>query len=273
MWTHLATELQLGNPYVIAMMALGFFGLTILIERFIMLQFVYSIDFKKFINSLKTSVLAEDIDRALQVCTRTSSTSLPLISKKALEAAEKDPSTVKGTIEEETVFFLPQIERRLSTLPTLSTMILLLGILATIDGLWSAFDSIVILDTAQKQARLSNGIAGSLNPTATGLLICMVFLAGNQVLRSLANRVVDQTQYGVTILQNLLVPQEVATIGAPVVAAAPAPVAPVAPAPLAAVPNEEDEELMGDASLADADDDVMDDPGPVEEIKDEEEII
>lgn len=270
MWTHLATELQLGNPYVIAMMVLGFFGLTILIERFIMLQFVYSIDFKKFINSLKTSVLAEDIDRALQVCTRTSSTSLPLISKKALEAAEKDPSTVKGTIEEETVFFLPQIERRLSTLPTLSTMILLLGILATIDGLWSAFDSIVILDTAQKQARLSNGIAGSLNPTATGLLICMVFLAGNQVLRSLANRVVDQTQYGVTILQNLLVPQEVATIGAPVMAAAPAP---VSPPPLAAVADDEDDELMGDESLASGDDDAMDDPGPVEEIKDEEEII
>lgn len=268
MWTHLATELQLGNPYVIIMMVLGFIGLTILIERFIMLQFVYTIDFPKFINSLKTSVLAEDIDRALQVCTRTSDTTLPHISKMALEAAEKDPSTVKGTIEEETVFFLPQIEKRLSALPTLSTIILLLGILATIDGLWSAFDSIVILDTAQKQAQLSNGIAGSLNPTATGLLICMILLAGNQLLRSLASRVVDQTQYGVTILQNLLVPQEIATIGAPMMAApmeAPPPAA--APAPALA-----DDPLTAD-SLAEAADPVIDDPQPIEEIKDEEEII
>lgn len=266
MWSHLAAHLQSGNPYIISMFILGFIGLIILIERFIMLQFVYGIDFTTFLDSLRKSVQAEDIDRALQICKKTSHTSLPKISLKALDAAERDPSTVKGTIEEETILFLPNLENRLSILPTISTVILLLGILGTIDGLWSAFDSIVILDTAQKQARLSNGIAGSLNPTAAGLFLCMLFLSGNHLLKSMSLKILDQVHYGVTILNNLLVPHEVTAIGGPMMQASPMsafdpaqnPVSSAEPA-IAEEDSSSDEDNFEDSS--------------VEEIKDEEEII
>ncbi|WP_141736662.1 MotA/TolQ/ExbB proton channel family protein [Oligoflexus tunisiensis] len=263
MWSQLAVSLQNGNLYLIAIIALGFIGTIIVFERLIMLQFVYNIDFKKFLNNLRRSVQAEDLERAVSICKNASYTSLPSIGLKALEALERDPHSVRGTIEEETIDFLPRLEARISILPALSTLILLIGILGTIDGLWAAFDSIEILDTSEKQARLANGIAGSLNPTTMGLLMSMLFLTGHQMLRGLAIRLTERVHYGVSVLINLLAPQEMATyVAAPMAEAAPVVQEPVI-SKREAAPVE---------SKTEVEDDSFDDAS-VEDIKDEEEII
>lgn len=226
-----------------------------------MLQFVYNIDFKKFLNNLRRSVQAEDLERAVSICKNASYTSLPSIGLKALEALERDPQSVRGTIEEETIDFLPRLESRISILPAISTLILLIGILGTIDGLWAAFDSIEILDTSEKQARLANGIAGSLNPTTMGLLMSMLFLTGHQVLRGLAIRITERTHYGVSVLMNLLAPHEVATyVAAPVNDSMPA------------VVEQRREVAAPIETKPEVDDDSFDDAS-IEDIKDEEEII
>ena len=263
MWGQLAVSLQHGNAYIIAVLILGFFGSVILAERFLMLNMVYNINFSKFLGNLKKIIQAEDMDRAVNLCKSASHTGLPYIGLRALEAAETDPTTVRGTIEEETIDFLPRIETRLGVLPALSTLILLIGVLGTIDGLWGAFDSIEVLDTSEKQARLAHGIAGSLNPTTMALLMCMIFLAAHQMLRGIAVKLTERVHYGVAVLHNLLVPQEVATYMPISDASAPAPsksgedyAAADATAPAA---KEESDDSFDDAS--------------VEDIKDEEEII
>jgi biopolymer transport protein ExbB/TolQ len=263
MWSQLAVSLQNGNLYLIAIIVLGFIGTWIIFERLLMLQFVYNVDFKKFLNNLRRSVQAEDLERAVSICKNASYTSLPSIGLKALEALERDPHSVRGTIEEETIDFLPKLEARISILPSLSTLILLIGILGTIDGLWAAFDSIEILDTSEKQARLANGIAGSLNPTTMGLLMSMLFLTGHQMLRGLAIRLTERVHYGVSVLINLLAPQEMATYVAAPMAEASAPLAQETVSKREAAPTE---------SKTEVEDDSFDDAS-VEDIKDEEEII
>lgn len=265
MWSQLAVSLQQGNPYLVTILILGFIGTVVLIERFIMLQLVYNLDFSKFLNNLRRSVQAEDLDRAVSICKNASNTSLPAIGLKAIEAAERDPSTVRGVIEEETIDFLPRLESRISILPALATLVLLIGVLGTIDGLWSAFESIEILDTSEKQARLANGIAGSLNPTSMGLLISMLFLTCHQLLRGLAIKITERIHYGVSVLINLLVPQELATY---VAAAHPAEV----PNRSAATVDDSDDDVEEPEPMTEEEDDSFDDAS-VEDIKDEEEII
>ena len=46
----------------------GFMALAMMIERFIMLQWTYSINFKTFLGNFKKAVIAEDVDRALAIC-------------------------------------------------------------------------------------------------------------------------------------------------------------------------------------------------------------
>ncbi|RYZ53813.1 MAG: MotA/TolQ/ExbB proton channel family protein [Proteobacteria bacterium] len=269
MWSQLAGSLQGGNTYLYLILFLGFIGTVIVFERLIMLQVVYSLDFKKFLNNLRRSVQAEDIERAVSICKNASYTSLPAISLKALEAKERDPASVRGAIEEESIDFLPKIEARIGILPALSTLILLIGILGTIDGLWAAFDSIEILDTAEKQVRLSNGIASSLNPTTMGLLMSMIFLTGHQLLRGLALRLTERVHYGVSVLMNLLAPTEFSTY-VPAMAMPSGGGGGASAAHHASAPEARREAAA--ENKIEVEDDSFDDSS-VEDIKDEEEII
>jgi biopolymer transport protein ExbB/TolQ len=264
MWGELAHSLQHANGYVITILVLGFLAFVVLLERMIMLQAVYHIDFAKFLANLRKMIVAEDLDRAITLCKNTSGTSLPRIAMRALEAAETDPTRVRGTIEEETIDFLPAIERRLGVLPAFTLLIMLVGILGTVDALWSAFQSIDVLDTAKKQATLAQGIAAALNPTALGLVFGMVLLAGFYLVKGMAINLVERVHHGVAVLTNLLVPQE-AMAYMPVAAEGAAPVA-VEKAAEEFAPAAGKEETQ--ASSEDSFDDVS-----VEDIKDEEEII
>jgi biopolymer transport protein ExbB len=266
MWDELAYSFHHGNEYITTILVLAFFGLVLIFERISMLQFVYHLDFSKFLTNLRKILASEDTDRAISFCKSVKRTSLPQIALRALEAAETDPTTVRSTLEEETLGFLPRIEKRVSVLPLLGTLIMLIGILGTIDGLWSAFHSVDILDTAKKQVSLAQGIAKSLAPTSMGLLVCTLLLAGHHFVKSMAINLTDQIHRGVSVLHTLLVPAEVATY----VAAAPGGGGHAAPA------FESSESFTPEAkpteAAAPAPDESFTDAA-VENIKDEEEII
>jgi biopolymer transport protein ExbB/TolQ len=263
MWGQLALSLQSANGYVIAIMVLGFIAFVLMIERLIMLQFVYNIDFPKFLMNLKKMVHAEDHDRAITLCKNVSSTSLPKISLRALEAAETDPSRIRGTIEEEAIGFIPNIERRLGALPAISMIIMLVGILGTIDALFGAFQSIDVLDSARKQSSLAQGIAASLNPTAMGLLFGMVLMAGFYFLKGIAATLTDRMHHGVAVVTNLLAPQEMATF-------MPMEAGPISHASSESSVNEPVQQMAAETPTQPEEsfDDVS-----VDDIKDEEEII
>ena len=77
MWSELARSFQNGDVYIYVMLAIAFLGTVIIFERFIMLQFVFNVDFTKFLTNLKKMVRAEDMDRAIALCKSSSHTSLP----------------------------------------------------------------------------------------------------------------------------------------------------------------------------------------------------
>lgn len=266
MWGELALSLKSGNIYMIIIMGMAFIACMMVFERFLMLQFYYNLDFTRFLTELKKMVRSEDYERAMNLCKTASRAGLPRIALRALEAAENDPTTIKGTIEEDVIDFLPRLESRLAVMPAFATFVLLVGILGTIDGLWWAFHSIDVLDTAKKQAALAGGIAGSLNPTATGLVASMLLLISHHFLKSMAVRIVEKVHYGVAVIYNLLVPEEITTV----VAAAGVGQQEPRETSDAIVENPADEPSAQDEGLPV--DDAFDD-AVVDDIKDEEEII
>jgi biopolymer transport protein ExbB len=259
-WGELAFGLRSANVYILAILGLGFLGLVVIFERFIMLQWVYNIDFQKFLVNLRKMIASKDTDRAINLCKSVSKTSLPKIGLHALEASETDPTTIRGTIEEETIGFLPQLEARLMLLPALATLVLLIGILGTIDSLWESFHSVNVLDTAKKQASLAQGVASSLNGTALGLIACMTLLTFHQLLKGLATKISERIHHGVTVLHNLLVPPDVAYVAHAGSMSAPADVT---------SNSHSDDKKTGEGN---SEDDGFDDSS-IGDIKDEEEII
>ena len=218
MWAELALSFKQGNTYVLALFGIGFISAMVFFERFVMVQFVYNLNFDRFLLNMRRAIAAEDLDRAVSLCKNAGRTSLPLIALKALEAAESDPTTVRGAIEEETIHFLPRLEARLTLLPALATLAMMIGVLGTLEGIWSTFHSIDVLDSAKKQATIAKGLAGSLNPMAMGILISALTICAQQILRGYALRVIERVHLGVSVLNNLLVPSE-STAFVPIAAA------------------------------------------------------
>jgi biopolymer transport protein ExbB/TolQ len=208
-FAEIAASFQHGDIYLRIMLVLAFLGLAVIFERMIMLQFVYNLDFGKFLSDLRKLLTPEDTSRALSFCKGVSNTSLPAITRRALEAAETDPTTIRGVIEEETIAFLPKIEFRVGALMAFSTLILLVGVLGSIDSLWNTFHAVGVLDTSQKQASLGGEIASALNPTAFGLLLSILILVGHYLVRGMAIRLTERMHYGVAVINNLLVPADV----------------------------------------------------------------
>ena len=218
MWAELAMSFKQGNTYVLALFGIGFMSALIFFERFVMVQFVYNLNFDRFLLNIRRAIAAEDLDRAVSLCKNAGRTSLPMIALKALEAAESDPTTVRGAIEEETIHFLPRLEARLTLLPALATLAMLVGVLGTLEGIWYTFHAIDVLDSARKQATIAKGLASSLNPMAMGILISALTIFAQQILKGYALRVIERIHLGVSVLNNLLVPSE-STAFVPIAAA------------------------------------------------------
>jgi len=267
MFGEIAHSFQQGNIYLMIMLGVAFLAFMIIFERMIMLQFVFNINFEKFIANLKKMLNAEDLDRAANFCKSVSNTSLPYIAKRAIEAADTDPTTIRGTIEEETIGFLPRLEARVNFLVSLSTIVMFLGILGTIDSLWSTFHAIDVLDSTKKQVAISQEVASALNPIAFGLMLCMIILVCHQMIRGMAVRVTDRIHHGVTVLTNLMVPQEMAAF-VPAMAATTGAIAAAAPTEEAAAPTETTAQTTQGSNA-----DANFDDASVQDIRDEEEII
>jgi biopolymer transport protein ExbB len=268
MFGEIAASFQRGNTYLTLMLFLGFLATAIIFERIIMLQLVYHVDFNKFLTNLRKLLSSEDTSRALSFCKSVSTTSLPGIARRALEAAETDPTTIRGTIEEETIDFLPRIEARVGALLALSTLIMLAGVLGAIDSLWNTFHAVSVLDTAQKQASLGSEVARSLNPAAFGVLLSMIILVGYYLVKGMAIRLTEKMHYGVTVLGNMLVPAEVASVmpmSMPVTMQEPAP---SVSSNDVMTPSPQAQNIQGATSDAIATNDTK-----LQDLKDEEEII
>jgi biopolymer transport protein ExbB len=266
MFTEMAAGFQSGNPFLTAMLILGFIACVITFERIIMLQFVYHIDFHKFLSNLKKILSSDDTARAISFCKGVGNTSLPYIARRALEAAETDPTTVRGILEEETIDFLPRIDSRIGVLMAVSTLILLTGILGTIDSLWGTFHAVSVLDSAKKQASLGQEIASALNPAAFGILLSMLTLIGYYMTRSMAVRLTERVHHGITVLFNLLVPTDIGGY-MPVAMQATAPTVESISDNANSATTPTDAEPQGGGKDANFDD------ATVEDIRDEEEII
>ena len=146
MWNELLHSLNEGNTYLLAIATVGFISLVIAFERIFILVFIYNINFKKFINNLRKLLFSKEYSKAVQLCRKTSGSAVPYIAKEAIVAYENDPSKAQMALEENTLDFLSKVEARIGWLPVLVTVVLFIGVLATIDQLWWAFYSFDVLN-------------------------------------------------------------------------------------------------------------------------------
>jgi biopolymer transport protein ExbB/TolQ len=192
-------------PYII--LAIFAVGWVIVFERFIVLQLTYRLNFSKFNSTIRRMLSAGDLDRARQYCAASGNTGLPMITAKAIEAYENENFRVRMVVSEETLSFMPRIRRRISQLPNLAAVAVLLGALAAVNGVWQSFQMVDGLELGLKSFAFSRGLSQALTPIALGLAASVFLMIPYGVLDAMASRLEGEVEHSLTVILNLLAPE------------------------------------------------------------------
>jgi biopolymer transport protein ExbB len=178
---------------------------AISIERWIRIQFQYSVNSRAFMAKLRKYILSDNIDRAISLCNSKSHALLPKVLKSGLTRAKDSVQDIQNAIDETTLEVLPKLEARSLYLPVLGNLATLIGLFGTILGLIFAFKgSGDGVDAVQRQAFLQQAIAVAMHTTALGVFVAIPCLFVHSVLQSKINAIIsDIDQYSVKLI-NLL---------------------------------------------------------------------
>lgn len=201
----LAHFVKEGGFFSMMVVVMGIMCAAIAVERWVRIQFQYSINSRAFMAKLKKYILSDNIDRAISLCNSRPQALLPRVLKAGLTRAKDTPQDIQNAIDEATLEALPKLEARALYLPTLANLATLVGLGGTIAGLIMAFRaSGDAVDAVQRQQFLQKSIAIAMHTTALGIMVAIPALFVNAVLQSKINALIsDIDQYSVKLI-NLL---------------------------------------------------------------------
>lgn len=180
-------------------------GFSIAIERVWAIYFRYNINSRHFMAQIQKLVLANNIDRAIKLCNGVPLAALPRVIKAGLSRANKSETEIANAIEEATLEVMPEITKRVSTLPNVANLATLLGLLGTIVGLIEAFSAVALAPPDMKSQLLTAALAIGLNSTALGLIVAIPILSCFIFISGATKRISDDIEQYSVKLQNLLV--------------------------------------------------------------------
>jgi hypothetical protein len=129
------------------------------------------------------------------------------------------------TVAEETMAFMPRIRRRISQIPNLATIVVLLGALAAVHGIWNSFRMSEVLDHGIKSVAFTSALAGALTPLALSIGASILLMLPYGILDAIAARLEGDIEHSVTMVLNVLAPETQAVVAAQPSVGAPAMVA------------------------------------------------
>lgn len=199
---HFVKEGGFASMMVVVVAVMAF---AIAIERWIRIQFQFSVNSRAFMAKLKKYILSDNIDRAISLCNSKPLALLPRVLKAGLTRAKDSTTDIQNAVDEATLEVLPKLEARSLYLPTLANLSTLIGLFGTIVGLITAFrasgDNV---DAAMRQQFLQKAIAIAMHTTALGIFVAIPVLLIHSVLQSKINSIIsDIDQYSVKLI-NLL---------------------------------------------------------------------
>ena len=177
--------------------------LSMIVDRLIFFLVKSSVNARAFLENIRKLVLANNIDRAIKLC---SATTAPVaqVAKAGLQRMHRGDIAVAQAIEECLVDVTPMIKKRIQILWSLANIATLIGLLGTVAGLIRAFGAVSAAKPEERSALLTKGISEALNNTAMGLGIAVLCIIAHAILSSMSKRQNSDLEAFALKLENLL---------------------------------------------------------------------
>ena len=172
--------LNAGGIFMYGILATSIVSVGVMVQRLISLWFTFRIDSEKLLARVTELVNAGDFAAAMQLCSGLHPLQKMMMS--ALMRANRSEKEIRRAVETTAVNELARFRRGTATLPQLSNLATLLGLLGTIHGLITSFSGMSGVDAATRQAALSKGVAIAFYNTLFGLSIATITVVGYLVV-------------------------------------------------------------------------------------------
>lgn len=164
----------------------GLFGAYLVFDRFRALFVEYALPADPFMKQVITLIDQDKIEEAITFCTANEKKPLAYVTKRILEASDKDDNAMVTAHDIAASETAPRLMKNLGHLQMVSNVVTLIGLLGTVVGLITAFRAVSFADVAQKQTLLAEGISIAMTATMLGLMfaipvmMCYSFLHAKQ---------------------------------------------------------------------------------------------
>lgn len=181
-----------GGVWMHLISIVGVMSITVFVERFIALYMKFNIDKDKFIANVQRSIIAGDLNSAVNHC-NDRSTPLNNIVKAGLIAVmnQGDETEIQTAMDVASLREVPKIEKRTPFLALFGNVATLVGLFSTIVGLIISFKAVANVDPSQKAVLLARGISEAMNGTAYGLVVAIPSLLLGAMLTARTQSMLD----------------------------------------------------------------------------------
>ena len=209
-----------GGPFFIVNTFFLAIVLGLIVERAIYFLGRGHLNAKAFLEQLKRLLAANNVDRAKKLCDATTAP-VARVAKAGLNRLHRGEAAVAQAMEETMTDTLPEVKTRIGALWSMANISTLTGLLGTITGLIATFNAISSENPAERQEKLSEGIAEAMYNTAYGIAIALICMIGHLLLSAQMKKVISDLEAFSLRFENLL-----ADGGAAAAATSKAPAAP-----------------------------------------------
>src|SRR5688572_14085306 len=208
-----------GGPFFIVNTFFLAVVIGLIVERAIYFLGRGHLNAKAFLEQLRKLLSANNVDRAKKLCDATTAP-VARVAKAGLNRLHRGEAAVAQAMEETMTDTLPEVKTRIGALWSMANITTLTGLLGTITGLIETFRAISSENPAERQEKLSRGIAEAMYNTAYGIGIALICMLGHLLLSAQMKKVISDLEAFSLRFENLLAD------GGAAAAAAKAPAAP-----------------------------------------------
>lgn len=180
-----------GGNFMWFLLIAAIVGLAIILERGFTLARART-NTRRLIGSVITTLRAEGVTEAAQVCERTRGP-IAAILHSGLLRADRGAEAVEKAIETSGTIEMAFLERGLVALSSVANVAPLLGFLGTVSGMISAFEAIANADNVNAKL-VASGISEALITTATGLVVAIPASLGHSAFLSIIDRFIIEME-------------------------------------------------------------------------------
>ena len=165
-----------GGPVMWVLLIVSIIGTLIFFERFFDLYVLRRLNADGFCGEVLSLVNKRQYSAALEACNVNTMHPLATVLRAGLVRANRREKDIERAMENEMLDALPGLQKRVSFIALLANTATLIGLLGTIFGLITAFNSVAAASAAERQEALAAGISQAMYTTAFGISVAVPLL-------------------------------------------------------------------------------------------------